>query len=345
MTAPQRKIGKYDRMFSGFFLRYQEIRVIVVDEKGVVRAPVQFLREDGDQTMKTDKAPKNLGIFYAVYILSLLFFGTNGLYVSRISIAGSQIVLFRTLIGGFVLTVLVLLRGGFALEDIRSEFGALLPGGIALGLNWVALFSAYRLLNVSLATLIYYAGPMLVVLFSPLLFREKLTGIKLAAVVIVAIGLLLISGSIAASGLSIPGLLAAAAAALFYAMLIVFNKRIKKTSGLQTAAIELDIAFVVVLIYVLLTAGIPHPTRADLPWLLLIALLNTGLAYVLYFSGLQRLPAQSVALISYIDPVSALFFSALFLHESMTALQILGAVFIIGGAIIGEVQGKRRETA
>ena len=59
MTAPQRKIGKYDRMFSGFFLRYQEIRVIVVDEKGVVRAPVQFLREDGDQTMKTDKTPKN----------------------------------------------------------------------------------------------------------------------------------------------------------------------------------------------------------------------------------------------------------------------------------------------
>ena len=196
----------------------------------------------------------------------------------------------------------------------------------------------------SLATLIYYAGPMLVMLFSPLLFGEKLTGIKIAAVVLVAFGLLLISGSIAAGGLSLPGLLTAAASALFYAALIVFNKRVRRTSGLQTAAIELDVAFVVVLIFVLLTSGLPRPTRADLPWLLLLSLVNTGLAYLLYFSCLQRLPAQSVALISYIDPVSALFFSALFLHESLSALQIAGAALIIGGAVFGEIPGKKPET-
>ena len=282
------------------------------------------------------------GVFYAAYILSLLLFGTNGLYVARISLAGSQIVLFRTLIGGLVLTALVLLRGGFAIQDVKAELGALLLGGIALGLNWVTLFGAYRLLNVSLATLIYYAGPMLVVLFSPLLFREKITGLRAAAVVTVAVGLLLISGSIAAGGLSLPGLLTAAGSALFYAALIAFNKRIKKTSGLQTAAIELDVAFVVVLAYVLLTAGLPRPMRADLPFLLLLGLINTGLAYLLYFRGLQRLPAQSVALISYVDPVSALFFSAMFLGESLTGLQLLGAVLIIGGAMIGELPGRKR---
>ena len=282
------------------------------------------------------------GVFYAMYIASLLLFGTNGLYVARISVASGHIVLFRTLIGGLVLTALVLLRGGFDRSAVKAELRCLLPGGIALGLNWVALFGAYRLLNVSLATLIYYAGPMLVVLFSPLLFREKITKIKLAAIVTVAFGLLLISGSVAAGGLHMAGLLTAAASALFYAALIVFNKRIERTSGLQTAAIELDIAFAVVLLYVLLTAGPPRPARSDLPWLLLIGLLNTGLAYLLYFSGLQRLPAQSVALISYIDPVSALFFSAVFLNESMTALQILGAVLIIGGAVLGELPGIKR---
>ncbi len=287
-------------------------------------------------TSKTNK-----GISYAVFILSLLLFGTNGLYVANISVASSHIVLFRTLIGGFVLTMLVFLRGGFNREDLKADLPMLLLGGIALGLNWVALFGAYRLLNVSLATLIYYAGPMLVILFSPLLFREKLTGIKIAAIIIVALGLFLISGSIAAGGLSIPGLLTAAASALFYAALIVFNKRILRTGGLQTAALELDVAFAVVLVYALATAGLPHPTRADLPYLLLIGLLNTGLAYMLCFSGLQKLPAQSVALISYIDPVSALFFSAVFLKESLTPLQILGAVLIIGGAIIGETVRKK----
>ncbi len=281
---------------------------------------------------------KNSTLYYVMYVLSMLLFGTNGYLVAHISVQSSQIVLIRTLIGGLVLTALVLLRGGFDRDSLKRERFPLLLGGIALGLNWVALFGAYRLLNVSLATLIYYAGPMLVLLFSPLLFHEKLTGAKIAAVIIVAAGLLCISGSIAATGLSVSGLLAAAASALFYAALIIFNKRITKTGGLQTAAVELDIAFVVVLVYVLLTVGLPHPRHEDIPYLAMIGLINTGLAYLLYFSGLQKLPAQSVALISYVDPVSALLFSAVLLHETMSVTQMIGAVLIIGGAILGELK-------
>ena len=278
------------------------------------------------------------GVYYGIYILAMLIFGTNGYLVAHLSLQGSQIVLVRTLIGGLLLTAIVLLRGGFDREAVRAEWRDLLFGGVALGLNWVALFTAYRLLNVSLATLIYYAGPMLVLLFSPLLFRESLTPQKIAAVAIVAAGLFCITGSITSAGMSLTGLLAAVLSALFYASLIIFNKRIVKTGGMQTAALELDVAFVVVLIYVLLTAGIPHPLKADIPYLLVLGLVNTGIAYMLYFTGLQKLPGQSVALISYVDPVSALVFSALLLHETMTPLQMLGAVLIIGGALLGELR-------
>ncbi len=278
------------------------------------------------------------GVYYGIYILAMLIFGTNGYLVAHLSLQGSQIVLVRTLVGGLLLTAIVLLRGGFDREAVRAEWRDLLFGGVALGLNWVALFTAYRLLNVSLATLIYYAGPMLVLLFSPLLFRESLTPHKIAAVAIVAAGLFCITGSITSAGMSLAGLLAAVLSALFYASLIIFNKRIVKTGGMQTAALELDVAFVVVLIYVLLTAGIPHPLKADIPYLLVLGLVNTGIAYMLYFTGLQKLPGQSVALISYVDPVSALVFSALLLHETMTPLQMLGAVLIIGGALLGELR-------
>ena len=280
------------------------------------------------------------GIFYGMYVLSMLLFGTNGYLVSHISLQSSQIVLVRTLIGGILLSAMVLLQNDFTFSRIKPELRNLLAGGIALGLNWVALFAAfaaYRMLNVSLATLIYYAGPMLVLLFSPWLFRESLTKRKLTAIIIVAVGLLCITGSIAAGKLSMAGLVTAVGSALFYAALIVFNKRIKNTGGLQTAAIELDVAFVVVLLYVLFTSGFSYPLATDIPYLLTIGLLNTGLAYFLYFSSMQRLPAQSVALISYIDPVSALLFSAMLLNENMTLLQIAGAVFIIGGAIMGEL--------
>ena len=278
------------------------------------------------------------GVYYGIYILAMLIFGTNGYLVAHLSLQGSQIVLVRTLVGGLLLTAIVLLRGGFDREAVRAEWRDLLFGGVALGLNWVALFTAYRLLNVSLATLIYYAGPMLVLLFSPLLFGESLTPQKIAAVAIVAAGLFCITGSITSAGMSLTGLLAAVLSALFYASLIIFNKRIVKTGGMQIAALELDVAFVVVLIYVLLTAGIPRPLKADIPYLLVLGLVNTGIAYMLYFTGLQKLPGQSVALISYVDPVSALVFSALLLHETMTPLQVLGAVLIIGGALLGELR-------
>ena len=279
---------------------------------------------------------------YGLYTLSLLILSTNGVFVSHISLASSQIVLMRTLIGGMLLTCLVLFGGGFDKDSVRRERTPLLLGGAALGLNWVTLFEAYRLLNVSIATLIYYAGPILVLLFSPILFREKLTGRKTVSVIIVAIGLICISGSIVVTGMNPFGLLLAAISALLYAALIVFNKQIIRTSGMQTAAIELDVAFVVVLVYTLCTSGLPHLTGSDIPYIAAIGFINTGLAYLLYFTGLQKLSGQSVALLSYLDPVSALFFSALLLHETMTPAQVVGAVLIIGGAMFGEIKKKDR---
>ena len=275
-------------------------------------------------------------IYYICYLLAMLIFGTNGLLVANISLQASQIVLFRTLIGGILLTAIVILRGGFDRSAVREEAIPLLCGGAALGLNWIALFQAYQLLNVSLATLIYYVGPMLVLVLSPLLFREKMNGPRIAAALVVALGLICISGSITRSGMSVRGLAVAIVSALFYATLIVFNKRIVRTGGLQTAAIELDVAFAGVLVYVLLTAGLPVPQKHEIPTLFILGAVNTGLAYLLYFSGLQMIPGQSVALLSYIDPVSALFFAAVFLQEAMSPVQILGAVLIIGGALLGE---------
>lgn len=277
---------------------------------------------------------------YIIYISALLIFGTNGFYVAHISLTASQIVLMRTLIGGVLLTVLVLLRGGFNKKNVREEKLPLLMGGAALGLNWVALFNVYRLLNVSLATLIYYVGPIIVLLFSPILFHEKLTGKKAMAILIVTIGLINISGSIVVTGMNTLGLLIAIISALLYAALIIFNKRIVRTSGMQAAAIELNVAFIVVLIYTLCTTGVPHLTEGDLPYVAVLGFVNTGLAYLLYFSGLQKLSGQSVALLSYLDPLSALLFAALLLHEVMSPAQVVGAVLIIGGAMLGEIKAR-----
>ena len=90
--------------------------------------------------------------------------------------------------------------------------------------------------------------------------------------------------------------------------------------------------------YLLLTNGF-HVDAFDtkaLVLLLVVGIVHTGIAYLLYFASIEGLKAQSIAMLSYIDPASALLFSALLLHEPLGLVSALGAVMIIGSAFISE---------
>ena len=79
----------------------------------------------------------------------------------------------------------------------------------------------------------------------------------------------------------------------------------------------------------------------DWGYILWLGIINTGLGCFMYFSSISRLPAQSVAVCGYIEPLSAVLLSVLFLNETMSLLQITGAALIIGGALYGEL-GKKK---
>lgn len=283
---------------------------------------------------------KNL-IFFT---LAMIIFGTNGLLVANISLSSAQIVLMRTLLGSVFLLIVIAAKRCFSFAALREDIVPATLGGAALGLNWVLLFGAYRYAGVSLATLTYYCGPILVLALSPVIFKEKLTWNKLLAIAAVAAGMLCISGNISAGSDVRTGVLLGGGAAVLYAVLIVANKRVTKLSGLNCAAYELVVAFVVVLIY-LLVSGEPMPfplDGRDIVWVLVIGCVNTGLAYYLYFSSLQQLPGQTVALICYVDPLTALIVSAAFLGETLGMVQFAGAVLILGGACLGELKFKKK---
>ena len=133
------------------------------------------------------------------------------------------------------------------------------------------------------------------------------------------------------------------AAGAFYAALILLNQLIRGINGLLLTASELLIAAVVLFAYVLLKGGGLHlpPDALGKGALAFLCVVNTALACYLYFSSMNRLSARSVALLGYIDPVSALVFAALFLGESMSAVQVAGAVLVLAGAAWG--QSKARE--
>lgn len=273
-------------------------------------------------------------------VAAMFIWGFNGWIVSHITILNSvEIVFSRTLLGSLALLSVVLYRRSFNMAALRAEAPLLLFCGACLGLHWVMLFSAFRHAGVSLATLIDYTGPMIVIALSPFLFKEKLSWNKLIAMASVFLGVVFITGGITIGAELGKGLFFAVLSALSYAALIILNKQLHQMKGLEAAMCELMVACAVLLAYLLFTSGLPSISPGkELIYILFLGVVNTGLAFYLYFSAIQALSAQSSSLLSYIEPVSAVLVSALLLGEKLLPLQILGAILIIGGAMLGELK-------
>ena len=73
-------------------------------------------------------------------------------------------------------------------------------------------------------------------------------------------------------------------------------------------------------------------------------ILNTGIGCYLYFSSIGNLPVQTVAICGYLEPLSAVVFSVLFLREILLPIQVLGAVLVIGGAVFAEGMLNRKKS-
>ena len=271
------------------------------------------------------------------YILALLLFGSNGIVASRIDLSSYEIVLLRTLIGSLLLIAIFFLgRGKLTFWKYKKDFAFLTVSGIAMGTSWMFLYEAYAQIGVSIASLCYYCGPVIVMILSPLLFKEKLTCTKIIGFLAVLIGIFLVNGygAVAANRF---GLLCGLASAVMYAFMVIFNKKATAITGLENSALQLFIAFATVAVFVGLKQGfmIDIPTESVLP-IFVLGLLNTGIGCYLYFSSIGKISVQTVAICGYLEPLSAVLFSVIFLNENLLPMQIIGAVLIIGGAIFSE---------
>jgi len=228
----------------------------------------------------------------------------------------------------------------------KKKLLILILSGMIMGVNWMLLFEAYNYTTVATATLCYYMAPTIVILLSPLLFREKL-GVKNSLCAAIAIaGMVLVSGMTEVGGVQaadFKGILFGLGAACFYAGVVVLNKLAPVEDAYQKTTIQLFSAAVVMVPYLLLTEDFTAITlnAFSVLMLLVVCIVHTGIAYALYFGSMNNLKAQSIAVLSYIDPVSALILSALLLHESLTVYGLIGAVLIIGSALGSELNFKK----
>ena len=194
----------------------------------------------------------------------------------------------------------------------------------------------------------YYFAPVIVTALSPVLFRERLTRKQLFCFAMATLGLVLITGLEPSAGsANLTGILFGLGAAVLYAAVILLNKYIRSTAGIQRTFLQFLAAIVTLIPYVAATGGVTLSRLDSTGWmcLLVVGILHTGITYCLYFSSLKALPGQRAAILSYIDPLVAVLISVTVLREPMTWQQALGGGLILGFTLWNALPEREKATS
>lgn len=278
---------------------------------------------------------------YLMLIGSMLIFGTIGIFRRYIPLSSAALSFVRGILGA---SFLLLIRRGIRLDFGKKKVALLVLTGAAIGVNWIFLFEAYNYTTVATATLCYYMQPTIVILLSPLILKEQLTLKKILCAAAAVFGMVLVSGITEEGGAGasdIKGIVFGLMAALFYSAVIFLNKKNPVDDSYGKTFIQLGSAAIVLIPYLALTGNFMMPGKTlnltAVIMIVIVGIVHTGIAYALYFKSMENLKSQTIAVLSYIDPVSALILSAIFLSEPMSIRGIIGAVLILGAALIGEL--------
>ena len=280
--------------------------------------------------------------------LSMAVFGTLPVFVKNIPLSSAEIALYRAVLAAVLTGIYIAAaKKNAKFKRIRRELPLILVSGAAMGINWILLFEAYRYTSVSVATLSYYFAPVIVTIACPFLFRERLTVKQVFCFVMATAGVVLITGVGGLSGGSdLKGIALGLSAAVFYASVILLNKRIRTVDGINRTFIQFITAAAVLLPYTAAAEGF-HLMSLDFAGtlsLLAVGFIHTGVTYCLYFSSVTGLTGQQAAVLSYIDPLVAVVMSVTVLGESITPLQAAGGLMILGFTLLNEVRIKTNRT-
>ena len=275
-------------------------------------------------------------------ISSMAIFGTIGAFVRNIPVSSGELALYRAVLASVLIGMYLLLtKQKIPFGNIKKELPLLLISGVAMGFNWILLFQAYKYTTISVATLSYYFAPVLVTAACPFLFKEKLTGKQILCFIMSTAGIVLITGvgDFSSGNSNIIGIFFGLSAAVLYASVVLINKFIRNVDGIHRTFLQFIAAVIVLTPYVLSTSGVSLHNMNPIGWvsLLIVGLIHTGITYCMYFTALKDVPGQKAAILSYIDPLVAVFISVTLLNEPMTLWQVIGGLMILGFTLWNEL--------
>ena len=277
-----------------------------------------------------------------MFVSSMAIFGTLAPFVRNVGVSSAELSLYRALLAAALIGVFLLATGRrLPVKQMKKELLLLMCSGTCMAVNWILLFEAYKYTTVAVATLTYYFAPVLVTVASAFLFREKLTKKNILCFLMATLGIVIITGitDLGSGRNNSLGILFGLGAAVLYAGCILLNKFIKGVGGIERTFLQFLTAIAVMVPYVLLTGSISLGLLDTTGWicLLIIGLIHTGITYCMYFTAVEHIPGQTVAILSYIDPLVAVIVGVAVLGEPLSVSQIIGGALILGFTLWNEL--------
>ena len=256
-------------------------------------------------------------------VIDMTIWGSIGVFVRNISLQSFEVAFLRATIASVFVGIIFFIKlkkekkNNLNTEEKENKYSkknllTLILSGIFMGLNWVLLFESYKYTTVANATLIYYFAPVIVVFLSSIVLKEKFTYKSSLSVITAMFGLCLILNSNISDTIQAlnqtKGIIIALGAAALYAAVIILNKYIQDFSDYERTFIQLFSSTLVLLPFIIYRGCLKINDVKSLVLIIILGIVHTGVTYFLYFSAIKKLKVETTALLSYVDPISPIFF-------------------------------------
>jgi len=276
----------------------------------------------------------NEKIGYIFIISAMLIWGSVGVFARYIPQPSIVIVFYRVLFASLSLLFMLAYNKDLNFDLKGNNKILILTMGVALALNWIFFFKAIKITTIASATLSYYSAPIILTMLSILFLKEKLTKQGIAALLLgfIGISVMLLGGS--SNGLAtiqLKGIGYGLIAAAFYALFTLNNKLVSNLSAHYLTLLQTGISCLILLPFII---HYPLPNLKSLFLLLIMGVVHTAIGLILYIKGLRISKVQDVGALSYLDPVSAIFFGIIVFGEIPSLATLIGGGLILFGSYI-----------
>ncbi|MDF1653530.1 MAG: DMT family transporter [Coxiellaceae bacterium] len=267
-------------------------------------------------------------------IASMIIWGSIGACVLWSGLSALDAAFYRCLVGAIVLLPYCYWRGELKLNRYHlKQYGLVSCGGLFIVINWLLLFKSFQWASITLGNVSYYLQPVFLVLLGLVFFHEHISLRRWGYIALTAIGVLLTVNisphALHLHGTQTLGVLCALGAGLLYAFATI---AVKKVNDMPVSLITLIQLIVGCLVLLPWAGSHPLPTSVTTwSYIILLGVVHTALAYMLYYQGVQQISITVIAVLSYIDPIVAIFTDVAFFSRHLHAIQWLGiALTMIG---------------